>query len=463
MKRFWTAAAFFLAAFIARAQSPERDFPARDSVMIRRLFTEALTHGKSYENLRYLCTQIGPRLSGSPGAAKAVAWTKQVMEGMGLDRVYLQEMLVPHWVRGDKEKASIKSRFGSQQVPICALGGSIGTGKKGIQAPVVEVQDFEQLRRLGRGQVQGKIVFFNRPMNPSYLQTGQAYGEAVNQRSAGAVEAAKLGAVGAIVRSMNLAQDDYPHTGAMHYQDGVTRIPAAAISTNGANLLSRRLQQDPSLQFEFKMNPQTLPDAVSHNVVGEIRGSEFPDEVIVVGGHLDSWDLAQGAHDDGAGCMQAIEVLRLMKALNYKPKRTIRAVMFMNEENGLRGGQKYAELARKNRENHIAAIESDAGGFTPRGFSIDAPQHKINQIVRWKQLLAPYGLHDIGKGGGGADIGPLKSEQVALIGFRPDSQRYFVHHHAANDTFDQVNQRELELGGASMAALVYLLDQYGLN
>ena len=262
---------------------------------------------------------------------------------------------------------------------------------------------------------------------------------------------------------MNLAQDDYPHTGSMRYQEGVTRIPAAAISTNGADLLSRLLQDDPGLQFAFTQNPQTLPDALSHNVVGEIRGSEFPEEVILVGGHLDSWDLAQGAHDDGAGCMQAIEVLRLMKALNYQPKRTIRAVLFMNEENGLRGGLKYAELARKNKEYHIAAIESDAGGFTPRGFSIDAPAYKISQIARWKQVLAPYGLHDIGAGGGGADIGPLKSDRIALIGFRPDSQRYFVHHHAANDTFDQVNRRELELGGASMAALVYLLDQYGLK
>jgi Zn-dependent M28 family amino/carboxypeptidase len=249
----------------------------------------------------------------------------------------------------------------------------------------------------------------------------------------------------------------------MHYRNGVPRIPAAAISTNGANVLSQRLQQDPSLQFELKMNPQTLPDAVSHNVVGEIQGSEFPDEVIVVGGHLDSWELSQGAHDDGTGCMQAVEVLRLMKALNYKPKRTIRAVMFMNEENGLRGGLKYAELARKNQENHIAAIESDAGGFTPRGFSIDAPEPMMARITSWKQVLAPYGLHDIGKGGSGADIGPLKNGKTALIGFRPDSQRYFVHHHAANDTFNQVNRRELELGGASIAALVYLLDQYGLR
>jgi hypothetical protein len=384
------------------------------------------------------------------------------MEGYGFDRVYLQDVMVSHWVRGEKEKASFKWVKGKQAIPICALGGSVGTGKKGIKAPVVEVHTFEELQQLGREKVTGKVVFFNRPMNPAYTEAFLAYRDAVNQRSSGAIEAAKLGAVGVIVRSMNLALDDFPHTGSTRYEDGLNNIPAAAISTNGAELLSRHLKEDPALQFEFKMNPRTLPDAPSHNVIGEIKGTEHPDEIIVVGGHLDSWDLAQGAHDDGTGCMQAIEVLRLMKVLNIKPKRTIRAVMYMNEENGLRGGRKYAEVALANKENHIAALESDAGGFTPRGFSIDASPAKVTEIARWKELLAPYGLHTIGAGGGGADIGPLKNDKTTLIGFRPDSQRYFEVHHAATDTFDRVNQRELELGGAAMAALIYLIDKYGL-
>ena len=433
-----------------------------DSVAIRKIYDEALANGKSYENLKYLCTQIGPRLSGSEGAAKAVSWTKQLMEGMGFDRVYLQDVMVPHWVRGEKEKARIKGKKSSQEVPICALGGSVGTGKKGIKAQVVEVKTFEELQSLGRGKVQGKIVFFNRPMNQKFIDAFEAYSDAVNQRGSGASEAAKLGAVGAIVRSMNLAIDDYPHTGGTRYEENGTKIPAAAISTRGAETLSQRLKEDPGLQFEFTMNPETLPDAPSRNVIGEIKGTEFPDEIIVVGGHLDSWDLAQGAQDDGSGCMQAIEVLRLMKALNIKPKRTIRAVMFMNEENGTRGGRKYAELAKTNQENHIAAIESDNGGFTPRGFALEATPAKIEKVRKWQDLLGPYGLHEFGPGHGGSDIGPLQSDNIALIGFKPDSQRYFVHHHAANDTFDQVNRRELELGGASMAALVYLLDKYGL-
>ncbi|KAA5547446.1 M20/M25/M40 family metallo-hydrolase [Adhaeribacter rhizoryzae] len=451
------AAAFSFSLFSSQAQGQQPD-----SAVIRNIYREALTQGKSYENLRYLCTQIGPRLSGSEGAAKAVTYTQKLMESYGFDRVYLQDVMVPHWVRGEKEKAFFKSSVGKQEVPICALGGSVGTGKKGIKAQVVEVQSFEELQQLGREKVQGKVVFFNRPMNPAYIEAFLAYRDAVNQRSSGAIEAAKLGAVGAIVRSMNLALDDFPHTGSTRYEEGVTKIPAAAISTNGAELLSRQLKAGPNLEFNFKMNPQTLPDAPSHNVIGEIKGSEHPEEIIVVGGHLDSWDLAQGAHDDGTGCMQAIEVLRLLKVLNIKPKRTIRAVMYMNEENGLRGGRKYAEVALANKENHIAALESDAGGFTPRGFSIDASPNKVADIAKWKELLVPYGLNNIAAGGGGADIGPLKNDKIALIGFRPDSQRYFEVHHAASDTFDRVNQRELELGGASMAALIYLIDKYGL-
>jgi carboxypeptidase Q len=441
--------------------STAQNLPA-DSIVIRQIFNEALTNGKSYETLRHLCTQIGPRLSGSAGAAKAVAYTRQLMESYGFDRVYLQDVMVPHWVRGEKETAAIIINKRKVAVPICALGGSVGTGKKGIKAPVVEVKNFAELKQLGRAKVQGKIVFFNRPMNPTYIETFRAYADAVDQRGSGAIEAAKLGAVGTIVRSMNLALDDYPHTGSTRYEEGGVKIPAAAISTNGAELLSQQLKENPDLQFAFKMNPLTLPDAPSHNVIGEIKGSEHPEEIIVVGGHLDSWDLAEGAHDDGTGCMQAIEVLRLMKTLNIKPKRTIRAVMFMNEENGLRGGREYAAQALANKEKHIAAIESDAGGFTPRGFSIDATPDKIQEITKWRNLLTPYGLQNIGAGGGGADIGPLKNDNIALIGFRPDSQRYFTVHHAASDTFDKVNRRELELGGASMAALLYLIDKYGL-
>lgn len=433
-----------------------------DSTTIRALYNEALGNGKSYEWLRYLTKQIGPRLSGSTGAQKAVDWTKQLMEQQGFDRVFLQDVLVPHWVRGAREEAFIRLGKQKMNVPIAALGGSVATSPKGVEAGVVEVKSFAELRALGADQVNGKIVFFNRPMDPTRINTFEAYSGAVEQRANGATEAAKLGAVGAIVRSMTNVHDDNPHTGGMRYGTGVPLIPTAAISTNGADLLSKSLRANPGLTFYFKQNCETLPDVKSYNVVGEIRGSEKPDEIIVVGGHLDSWDLAEGAHDDGAGCVQSIEVLRLLKALGSKPKRTIRAVLFMNEENGLRGGVRYADLAKTNNEKHIAAIESDNGGFTPRGFGIVGTPEQRAKAEPWKRLLAPYGLTDIGAGSGGADIGPLATLGTVLFGFKPDSQRYFEYHHTPVDRFEAVSRRELELGAASMAALVYLLDQYGL-
>ena len=438
-----------------------------DSLMVRKIYDEALEGGHAYKNLEYLCKKIGPRLSGSAGAQKSVEWTKKLMEDYGFDTVYLQEVMVPHWERGAKETAYILDGKDKILVAVAALGSSVATPSGGITAGVIEVKSFDELKRLGGSAVKGKIVFFNRPFNPKPIEAFAAYSGAVDQRSQGAIEAAKLGAVAVIVRSMTHALDNHPHTGGMRYADNITKIPAAAISTNDAELLSKKLKDTKagSVQFYLKQNCRTLPDALSYNVIGELRGSSHAEEIISIGGHLDSWDLAEGAHDDGTGVMQSVEVLRIFKEMNYKPKRTIRAVMFMNEENGLQGGLKYAELAKANNEKHIAAIESDAGGFTPRGFSVDASNEALVRMNRdWLPLLKPYLIEDIKAGGGGADIGPLRSAvpEVALIGYRPDSQRYFDIHHASNDVFENVNRRELELGAAGMAALTYLIDQKGL-
>ncbi len=438
---------------------------AADSVAIRNIYDNALTSYESYENLRFLTKRIGARLSGSPQAAAAVEWSRQVMDKMGLDRVYLQEVMVPYWVRGEKEVARINSMKagGHADVAILALGGSIGTGAQGLSAQVVEVSSFEELQKLGKRKVAGKIVFFNRPFDNKHINTSAAYGGAVDQRGGGPVAAAKLGAVGVVVRSMTNDLQDVAHTGGTRYEEGVAKIPAAAISTRDAEKLSAQLKEDANLNFYMRMTCETRPDVLSYNVIGEIKGSERPDEIILVGGHLDSWDVGEGAHDDGTGCVQSIEVLRLLKELGVKPKRTVRAVMFMNEENGLRGGLKYAEEAKAKGEKHIAAIESDAGGFTPRGFGISGNKDQYSKVLTWKPLLAPYGLHDLTEGGGGADIGPLKGQgTVALIGFRPDSQRYFDYHHTEIDVFENVNRREMQLGAASMASLVYLISQYGL-
>ena len=436
-----------------------------DEATIKSIFDNALRNGKSYEMLHHLSTKVGSRLSGSPGAAAAVEWGRHVMQDFGFDSVWLQPVMVPHWVRGQQEIGRVinSKKMGTISMNVCALGGSVGTGSDGIVSKIIEVKSFEELAQLGVKNVQGKIVFFNRAMDPTRINTFAAYSGAVDQRGSGASEAAKYGAVAAIVRSMSPNIEEYSHTGGMRYAANVTKIPAVAISTRHAELLSKLLKEDKDLQFYMETHCMTLDDAPSFNVVGEIKGSEYKDEIIVVGGHLDSWDLGQGAHDDGAGCVQSIEVLRLFKEMGYKPKRTIRAVMFMNEENGLRGGIKYAELAEKNKEKHIAALESDRGGFTPRGFSISANDPARQRIQSWKPLLAPYGLTDFGQEGGGADIGPLGPQGVPLIGFLPDSQRYFNYHHTSEDTIDKVDKRELELGAASMAALVYLIDKYGLK
>jgi carboxypeptidase Q len=434
-----------------------------DQTHIKLIFDTALGSGEPYSMLEHLATKIGPRLSGSQGAAAAVEWSRDVMKKYEFDSVWLQPVMVPHWVRGQKEVARIMTKKGNVNVNIAALGGSVGTGGAGITAAVIEVKNFEELKQFGESRVKGKIVFFNRPMDPTEVNTFTAYGGANNQRSQGASEAAKYGAIGAVVRSMGSNTEDHPHTGGVRYAADVPQIAAVAISTRHADVLSAMLKLDANLQFYFETHCEMLADAPSFNVVGELRGTERSGEIIVVGGHLDSWDLAQGAHDDGAGCVQSIEVLRLFKAIGYRPKRTIRAVMFMNEENGLRGGQKYAELALQNKEKHIAAIESDRGGFVPRGFTMTATDAEKARIQSWKPLLEPYGLTDFSQAGGGADIGPLGKQNVALIGFLPDSQRYFDIHHSSQDTFDKVSKRELELGAGAMAALVYLLDHYGLK
>lgn len=441
------------------------NYAQTDSAVFKKIYNEALTNGKSYSNLNYLCKKIGGRLAGSPQAQQAVEWTFKAMKEAGADTVYLQECMVPHWVRGEKEIGKVISTGGKgiKEVPICALGNSVGTPAEGITAQVIEVNGIEELEKIGKEKITGKIVFFNKPMDPTNVETFRSYGGAVMQRWAGASEAVKFGAVAVVVRSVTMAQDDNPHTGSMGYKDSLNKIPACAISTNGANWLSSYLKTDKELTFYLKMNCKFLPEEKSYNVIGEIYGSEKKDEIITVGGHLDAWDNGEGAHDDGAGIVQSIEVIRIYKALGLKPKRTIRAVAFMNEENGLRGGKKYAEMAKLKNEKHTAAIESDAGGFSPRGFSNDMKPEQRKKLLTWAPLFLPYGVYDFDNDGGGADIGPLHDALgTPIFELMPDSQRYFDYHHTAIDTFETVNKRELELGGASMAALIWMISEYGL-
>lgn len=431
-----------------------------DSVTIRSIYNEILRSGNGYRWLEDLCLNIGHRLSGSPAADKSVDWAKNLMEGLGLDAVILQPVMVPHWERGAPEEAFVTAAGQKTKLSLLALGNSTATDGT-LNAQVVEVASLEALEALPAERVKGKIVFVNMPFNDAHVHSFTCYGETYVARRFGPGEASKKGAVACLVRSLTHAEDDFPHTGNTGFDTGVAPLPCAALGRKSADKLHEVLAADPKATVSLTLNCRTLPDKLSYNVIGEIRGSEKPGEYIMAGGHLDSWDVGQGAHDDGAGCVQALEMLRTFKVLGYKPRHSIRAVLFMNEENGLRGGKTYAEEAKKKNEMHLAAIESDAGGFTPRGFTFENNAKAGKALQSWRPLLEPYLLHRFWEGGSGADIGPLaKNGPVALFGYRPDEQRYFDYHHAPNDTFDKVNRRELDLGSAAITALVYLIDQH---
>lgn len=452
----------FIAAFLSLlvVALPAQD---SDSAILRKLYTYHLTQSSSYENLRYLCKQIGGRISGSPQAEKAVAWAKEAMIKAGADTVYLVPCMVPKWVRGVKEQAEATAGSTKEKLSVCALGGSVGTGKKGITAKVIEVNSFEDLEKLSAEKVKGNIVFYNVSFDASLISTGSAYGKAVKYRWQGPSKAAKMGAVATLVRSMTHASNDVPHTGSMTYDTLVKeKIPAFALGPKSAAALSKLLAKDKNTQVHLFSDCQMLADVPSFSVVGEIRGKEIPEEVIVAGGHLDSWDTGEGAHDDGAGVVQSIEILAAIKNSGIKNKRTIRAIAFMNEENGLRGGTSYAQYAAKEKNRrHIAAIESDGGGLVPRSLGIDVKGDTLAWYKKWDNLFMPYYVTITGNGGG-ADIGPLEKAGVTQMSLNVDNQRYFDYHHTSDDVFENVHKRELELGSAAMTGLVYLLDKYGI-
>ena len=436
-----------------------------DSLFIKKMSDDIMGNGKAYENLRQLTKQIGGRLAGSPQMTKAENWGAETLKTLGADRVYMQECKVPAWNRGGADKASvikIGDKKEKRALDILALGNSLGSGKKGVTAEVLALASFAELEERSE-EVKGKIVFFNYGFNPTNIQPFRSYGDAGIYRRIGAGRAAKYGAVAILIRSLTEATDNNPHTGVMAYNDSFPKIPAAALGLKDADYLWTTCKRNTTVKVSLITNGSFLPDAIGHNVVAELKGTQFPNEVITVGGHLDSWDVNEGAHDDGAGIVQTMEVMRALKAMNYTPKRTLRFVLFANEENGGAGGDAYATAAAASNEKHIFALESDAGGFTPRGFGFTTSPDKLNKIMEWKSLFLPYGVYDFRQGGGGSDIGPLNRKLgTSLAGLSPDGQRYFDVHHARNDVFENVNKRELHLGAVNMAALIYLVDKYGL-
>ena len=435
----------------------------KDSVMIKKFSDEILRNGTAYDLLYQLTKQVGGRLAGSPQFAKAELWGKSALEHAGADEVILQECMLPHWVRGGKDKAvitEVDNKKTYRPLDVLALGNSMGSNGKTITAEVLMVADFDELERR-KAEVKGKIVYYNYGFDPTNIMPFVSYGQTGMYRRSGPSRAAKYGAVAVMIRSLTESTANDPHTGAMAYIDSLPKIPAVAVGPRDADYLW-------SLKTGFKVSLQTngkfLPDTIGHNVIGVLKGTEFPDEIITIGGHLDSWDVNEGAHDDGSGIVHTIEVLRAMKALGYKPKHTIHFVLFANEENGLRGGLKYAEQAKANHEKHIFALESDEGGFTPRGFGFTLKDtSKMNKVQNWLPLLRPYGTDRMINEGGGADIGPLFGAfGTPMSGIIPDPQRYFDIHHARSDVFESVNKRELLLGAVNMTGLIYLVDQYGL-
>lgn len=437
-----------------------------DSVMMKKIADNTLMSSAAYENLRVLCKTVGPRLAGSPGMLKAEAWARQALETAGADKLWLQECMVPNWNRGGKDEAWFSSKDGKtvKKTPldILALGNSMGTDPKGIYLQAILINDFKELEAK-KDAVKGKIVVFNNIFDPRNPGTFKSYVETGTYRRAGPSMAAKYGASALLIRSITGSTDNNPHTGALMYDTLYPKIPAAAMGLKDADELISQLKSGKEIFIYYKSGAHFLPDAIGHNVIGELAGSVYPDQYITVGGHLDSWDPAEGAHDDGAGCVHSIEVLRVLKAIGYKPRHTIRVVLFANEENGMRGGQKYAEEAKAKGEKHVFALESDAGGFTPRNFGFSLTKDQLRNVRAWLPLFEPYGISAFLDGGGGADIGPLRAALgTPLAGFNPDGARYFDLHHARNDVFEQVNKRELDLGALNMAMLIYMVDKYGL-
>ena len=459
----WCCVLCALAVFVQSVPAFAGSGVAREHELLQALLRLGLTERGAHAMLVQLTSAAPHRLSGSRGAAAAVELMESTMKKHGLENVHREGVMVPHWERGEVESAVIapSEKHHSISLGVCALGGSIGTSKSGIEAPVVEVKSFEELHALG-DRAKGKIVFFNRPMDPAKLYTFEAYGGAVDQRTHGATEAAKAGGVAALVRSMTLALDTVPHTGAMIYTEGVERVPSAAVSTVGANLLDELLVRDHDVVVRLTLDCRPLADEPSANVVGEITGSERPGEVIVLGGHLDCWDKGMGAHDDGAGCVQAIEALELLRKANVKPRRTIRAVLFMNEENGGRGAKAYPIAPERAWEHQIAALESDAGGFAPRGISVQADSSVLERVLGWKKLFDEIDAGKIQKGGSGSDISDLAERGVPAFGLTVENHRYFNYHHSDNDTIDKVDPRELEMGAIVEALFAYMVSEEGL-
>lgn len=440
-----------LFGMVAFGQSKE------DSVQFKKISTEILNNGKGYTELRELTKNIGHRLSGSEAYEKSVKWAEQKLRDAGADKVWLQEVMIPVWERG-KESLNIKTSNGKwKSLKMLSLGNSEGTGGKDVSGEIIMVKSMEEYDKLPAEKVKDKIVFFNYAFSQSFIETFKAYGDAAKYRTTAASLTAKKGGKFAIVRSLSSAFDDVPHTGAMRYEDKISKIPAVAIGSTTADELEALLKSQKVIA-KLNSNCGMKGEKLSHSVIGEITGKK-DQSVIVVGGHLDSWDVGEGAHDDGAGIVQSIEVLRTFKKLGIPNNHTIRVVCFANEENGVKGGIQYGKTVKEKNEKHLFAIETDAGGFAPRGIALDMDDAKRNQIKSWSNLFLPYGVYNFEERFSGTDLYPLHDMGIPAAELMPDSQRYFDIHHTEEDTFEKVNRRELLLGATALTQIIYMIDK----
>jgi carboxypeptidase Q len=431
---------------------------------MKQLHGAALSSDYAYVQLAHLCNNIGPRLSGSPQAQQAVQYVAAEMRRLGLD-VQLEKVMVPHWVRGT-ETAELLQFAGqapgtTQKIVLTALGGSVATSAEGLTAEVIAVDSFEHLASLGRGKVAGRIVLFNTRFDKQMAAQGfalDAYGQAVAYRGAGPSAAARLGAVASLVRSVGGADYRLPHTGAFGYGGDAPKIPAAAVAAEDADLIAYLTAQGP-VRLHLTLTPQTLSDVESYNVIADVKGSEHPEQVIIVSGHLDSWDLGTGAIDDGAGVAVAMQVAQLIKRLGLRPKRTIRVIAWMNEENGLMGGKTYAEDHKTEFANHVAAIESDLGAGHPIGFTAHVNSKALETLRPIASVLQASGASIIrqSQNAEGADVSPLDAAGVPTFAPIQDNRTYFNYHHTAADTLDKVVPRELAENAAVVAVLAYAI------
>ena len=447
-----SAALLSLLTAAPKAPAPAATKDTGPSLQVaERLVGAALTEGHVYARLAELTDGIGPRLSGSEGEKAAVQWAKRAFEADGV-KVWLEPVKVPRWVRGAESGRVLASeRFREHPLALLALGGSVATPPEGVTAEVLEVRSLEEVAALG-DKVKGKVVFFNHSMSEA-----EDYGKVAGLRTRGASVAAKAGAVATLVRSLATASLRTPHTGAMRYEEEVPRIPAAAVSVEDAELLHRLLAAGP-VKVELKLSSQTLADADSFNVVAEVPGREKPREVVLLGAHLDSWDVGTGAHDDGAGVTMVMEAARLIGKLKPAPRRTVRVVLFANEENGLRGGRAYAEAHAAELGNHVAALEMDSGGGRPLGVALRAGPGGEELVRPWLRPLEALGAGSLLAGdAGGADLSPLVPARVPFVGVRVDSSRYFDVHHSAADTLDKVDAKDLARSTAAVAWVAYVL------